>query len=78
MTDEEFFETVLAAYRRLPNAEGVNLGGTRARGASARTEIGISPSTTGERSTFAHSRNWDGRGRCSALSSQLGALTRGI
>jgi hypothetical protein len=32
VTDEEFFETVVAACRRLPNAEAVNLGGSRARG----------------------------------------------
>ena len=32
MTDEEFIETVVAACRGLPNAEAVNLGGSRARG----------------------------------------------
>ena len=32
MTDDEFVETVVAACRRLPNAEAVNLGGSRARG----------------------------------------------
>jgi predicted nucleotidyltransferase len=32
VTDDEFIETVLAACRRLPNAEAVNLGGSRARG----------------------------------------------
>jgi len=30
--DEEFIETVVAACRRLPTAEAVNLGGSRARG----------------------------------------------
>ena len=32
MMDDEFIETVVAACRRLPNAEAVNLGGSRARG----------------------------------------------
>jgi hypothetical protein len=32
VTDEEFFGTVIAACRQIPNAEGVNLGGSRARG----------------------------------------------
>jgi predicted nucleotidyltransferase len=32
MTDDEFIETVVAACRRHPNAEAVNLGGSRARG----------------------------------------------
>lgn len=32
MTDDEFIETVVAGCRSLPNAEAVNLGGSRARG----------------------------------------------
>ncbi len=32
VTDDEFVEMVVAACRRLPNAEAVNLGGSRARG----------------------------------------------
>ncbi len=32
MMDDEFIETVVAACRQLPNAEAVNLGGSRARG----------------------------------------------
>jgi predicted nucleotidyltransferase len=32
MMDDEFIETVVDACRRLPNAEAVNLGGSRARG----------------------------------------------
>lgn len=32
MLDDEFIERVVAACRRLPNAEAVNLGGSRARG----------------------------------------------
>jgi len=32
VTETEFIETVVAACRRLPNAEAVNLGGSRARG----------------------------------------------
>jgi predicted nucleotidyltransferase len=32
VTDDEFIETVVAACRRLSNAEAVNLGGSRARG----------------------------------------------
>jgi predicted nucleotidyltransferase len=34
MLDEEFIERVVAACRRLPSAEAVNLGGSRARGDS--------------------------------------------
>ncbi len=32
MTDDEFLETVISACQRLPNAEAVNLGGSRVRG----------------------------------------------
>jgi Polymerase beta, Nucleotidyltransferase len=32
VTDDEFIEAVVATCRRLPNAEAVNLGGSRARG----------------------------------------------
>lgn len=32
VTESEFIETVVAACRRLPSAEAVNLGGSRARG----------------------------------------------
>jgi predicted nucleotidyltransferase len=32
VTDQEFYETVVAACRRVPNAEAVTLGGSRARG----------------------------------------------
>jgi predicted nucleotidyltransferase len=32
MMDDEFIETVVSACRQLPNAEAVNLGGSRARG----------------------------------------------
>jgi predicted nucleotidyltransferase len=32
VTDDEFLETVVSACQRLPNAEAVNLGGSRARG----------------------------------------------
>jgi predicted nucleotidyltransferase len=32
VTDDEFIETVVTACRRLPNAEAVSLGGSRARG----------------------------------------------
>jgi predicted nucleotidyltransferase len=32
MTDDEFLGTVLSACQRLPNAEAVNVGGSRVRG----------------------------------------------
>jgi len=32
VTDDEFIESVVAECRRVPNAEAVNLGGSRARG----------------------------------------------
>ena len=60
MMDKEFIETVVAACRRIPNAEAVNLGGSRARGISDPIAIGTSPSITGERSTLSHSRPWAG------------------